>query len=501
MLKQSARHLADRAIQFGLVDHDQLNGLWEKLGTPTPTVDEFCRHAFSCGLLTNYQISRLRSDKKQGFIYDGYNVLDMVGEGAFARIFRAKKMDTGEIAALKIMRSRYCKDRKQVDRFVAEGQLGMDLHHANIVPIHDVLSRSETHFLRMEHVEGYNLEQFLKKYQRCSLLEAVSFIADVARGLSYAFQKGVTHRDVRMSNIMVTPEGDARLIDFGLAGDHMFNDPSTNPRTVEYGSLEKVTEVARGDMRSDIYFCGCVLYQLLTGKRPLGVARTHGQMMRASRFRNVVQLRYLDPSIPPSIADVVDRAMQLDILKRYQTPMEFLAALEESAACSNHDLLSTPEDYAKSHSQGFAPSDQDLDSPRKSILVIGIDPGILSMLKNKLRRRGNRVLVSSKPNAAVGRIKKEPGMVDGVIFSSVGMGNLTVAAFNHCATVAEVKEVPAFLLLGPQHKVLRVQADLAEHRIAVQSPISLNSFMDQVEELVPATVADGGGIEPSFKNG
>lgn len=496
MLKQSARHLADRAIQFGLVDHIQLNGFWQQLSTPTPTVDEFCQQASSSGLLTDYQLSCLRSDKKQGFVYDGYKVLDMVGEGAFARVFRTKKKETGEIAALKIMRSRFNNDRKQVDRFVAEGQLGMDLHHPNIVSIHDVVTRPDSHFIRMDFIEGCNLEQLLKKNQRFSLVESVEIIADVARGLSYAFENGVTHRDVRVSNIMVTPEGDTRLIDFGLAGDHMFNDPATNPRTIEYGSLEKVTEVPRGDMRSDIYFLGCVLYQLLSGKIPLGAASNHVQMMRASRFRNVVKLQYLDSSIPPAIATVVDRAMQLDVSKRYQTPMEFLEALEESASCSaDHPLSAEAENsngYVKPYSPVFNSTDEEPDTLSKSILVIGVDPGIQTMLRNKLRHRGYRVLVSARPDAAVERIKKEPGMVDGIIFSSVGMGNRILTAFNHCATVPELKEVPAILLLGPQHRVLRVQADLAEHRIAVQSPISLNSFMDQIEELVPAAFADGG---------
>src|SRR5262249_44322966 len=140
-------------------------------------------------LLTNFQAERLLRGETTGFFYGPYKVLYLVGTGTFARVYRAAHKSTGQIVALKVLRRRFADVAEEADRFMREGQMGSTLHHPNIVPIMDVVSQGDSYYLVMKFIEGRNLREFIKIRKRFDPANASRIIADVAAGLSYAFER------------------------------------------------------------------------------------------------------------------------------------------------------------------------------------------------------------------------------------------------------------------------------------------------------------------------
>ena len=203
--------------------------------------------------------------------------------------------------------------------------MGATLKHPNIVPIMEVHSQKSTHFLVMKFVEGRNLREFIKIRKKFEPLQAAQLVVDIVAGLSYAFARGICHRDLKMSNVIVSSTGTAMLLDFGLAGgDKNLSDDAIakmqNPRTIDYAGLERATGVRKDDVRSDIYFLGCIFYHMITGQAPLLETRDRIQRLSRSRFTDVVPILQHDPTLPKPIVSVVNRAMELNADQRYQTP-------------------------------------------------------------------------------------------------------------------------------------------------------------------------------------
>src|SRR4029077_413506 len=140
------------------------------------------------------------------------------------------------------LRKRFRDDKAMCDQFLREGKIGVQLRHPCIVPIYEVLEQPSPSLV-MEFVEGSNLREFQKMRKKLMPLESMRLTVDILAGLVYAFQQGMTHRDLKMSNVLVTSRGRAKLVDFGLAGlqgagAHPSGAEETNPRTIDYAALE-----------------------------------------------------------------------------------------------------------------------------------------------------------------------------------------------------------------------------------------------------------------------
>ena len=171
------------------------------------------------------------------------------------------------------------------NQFIREGKLGLTLRNRNIVPIYDVVSDGKSHFMVMEFVEGCTLSDFVKNSKRLDPLQATQFMKQIAEAMKYAYEHGLTHRDLKLNNALLTSDRCVKLVDFGLAAmDDSANDGSDadlpNTRTIDYAALERATGVKKDDTRSDIYFLGCMFYQMLTGRPPL--AETQGSRICGS---------------------------------------------------------------------------------------------------------------------------------------------------------------------------------------------------------------------------
>src|SRR5438132_4395880 len=150
------------------------------------------------------------------------------------------------------------------------------------------------------------------------------FIDDAVSGIAYAYSKGVTHRDMKLTNVLISSQGVAKLVDLGLAGIFIrkgleLEGGEKVDRTVDYAGLEKRTGVKAGDVRSDIFFLGCILYEMLTDRSPLLMTKDPRVRMSPGRFENIPPMRRDEVNAPPSVFQLVERMMSLDPKLRYQT--------------------------------------------------------------------------------------------------------------------------------------------------------------------------------------
>ena len=284
-------------------------------------------------ILTNFQVEKLTKGEKLGYFYDKYKVLYHVGSGTFARVYRAVHTETGEVRALKVLRKRYSEQPDFFNRFDREGKVGIKLRHPNIVRVDDVVSHGNVHYMVMEFVEGQNLRDFVKIRKKLHPLEATRLMMDITDGMRCAFENGLTHRDMKMSNILVSSRGQAKIVDFGLAGmdeslPEADQDGMLNARSIDYAALERMTGVRKDDTRSDIYFLGCIYYNMLTGVPPLMETKDRVQRLSRQRFVDVQPILKLEPTLPHCVSMVVNKAMTLDPEQRYQSPAAMLVDLE-----------------------------------------------------------------------------------------------------------------------------------------------------------------------------
>ncbi len=313
MVELTAEQIAQRAFDLDLLDQRQLKEVWGVIGSRQVTGDEFRQLLERRELLTNYQSERLLRGDRTGFFYGDFKVLYLIGTGTFARVYRAAHRHTGEIRAVKVLRRRFADNPIEAERFLREGEMGATLRHPNIVPIYEVVARGDVPFLVMDFVEGRNLREFIKIRKKFDPTDATRMIADVAAGLSYAFEKGICHRDLKMSNILISSRGQAKLVDFGLAAaENQDDDENANPRTIDYAGLERATGVRKDDNRSDIFFLGAIYYHLLTGVAPIVETRDRSQRLSRSRFTSIIPIQQVDASLPKAVITVVTRAMEFN---------------------------------------------------------------------------------------------------------------------------------------------------------------------------------------------
>ena len=408
---QTAEQVAQRALDLALLDERQLREVWAAFGSRDVPLQEFVQFLVRREYLTNYQVERLVSGERTGFFFGNYRVLYLVGTGTFSRVYRAVHRQTGQIVAIKVLRHRFSDNRAQANLFVREGRVGCTLRHPNIVPIYEVVSERRTHFLVMEFVEGQNLREFVRVRKKLAPLEATQMMIGITDGLRYAFEKGLTHRDLKMSNVLVSSRGDAKLVDFGLASiDEALSDDAlanlSNTRTVDYAALERATGVRKDDVRSDIYFLGCIYYHMLTGQPPLQETRDRLQRLSKQRFLDVVPIQRADRSLPTCVTVAVNKAMSLDPDRRYQSPLAMLVDLRSAAKRlaggsgeAEEAAGAEGSDVQRRSAAASAPS-----GAGRSVMVVESDAQMQDVFRRGFKQAGYRVLVTADPERAAGRL-------------------------------------------------------------------------------------------------
>jgi serine/threonine protein kinase len=278
------------------------------------------------------------TDKYIGMMLDNrYEILEQVGAGGMAVVYKARCHRLNRLVAIKILRDEFARDDDFRRRFHAESQAVAMLSHPNIVAVYDVNKTRDIEYLVMELIDGITLKQYMSRRGLLNWREALHFTTQIVRALEHAHNRGIIHRDIKPHNVMVLRDGSVKVADFGIARFAA----SQNTLTQEaLGSVHYISpEQAKGshiDARSDIYSVGVVLYEMLTGRLPfegdsaVSVAIQHINSMPLSP-------REIVPSIPEGLEEITLKAMAADLTKRYLSANEMYRDLEEFR--KNPDIL------------------------------------------------------------------------------------------------------------------------------------------------------------------
>lgn len=478
----TAEQLAQRALDVNILKESDLRSVWGELGTHNVECEKLKQLLLRRGLLTNFQLERLQQGFRTGFIYGDYKVLYLVGAGTFARVYRAAHRETNELFAIKVLRKSKSDIAEEAELFRREGELGMELKHDNIVAIHEVVSKGKIHFLVMDFVEGHNLRDFAKVRGKFDPIDASNITAGMVAGLHYAFQQGVTHRDLKMSNVILSSDGVSKLVDFGLAGLGGNEDEGDagNQRAIDYAGLERSSNVRKGDNRSDIFFAGCIYYQLLCGQPPMSETRDRTQRLNKSRFRDIPPITGIVPDIPFPLVRVVNKAIEFDPEKRYQTPGEMLADLKLAIKRVQDHGMDQPEAPTEAvPMEGHDPAGE----PRK-LLIVESDTKMQNVFRELFKKRGYRVLMTSDPDRLFQRFYENSQFADVLLVSSGNLGPQAVEAFNRLGEESSTKNLPAVLLLGDQQGKWRESATSGTNRSVIQMPLKSKELRQAILQAI-----------------
>lgn len=259
-----------------------------------------------------------------------YELIEKIGEGGMAVVYKAKDRLLNRYVAIKILRPEFTQDEQFLESFKRESQAAAGLQHPNIVSIYDVGRTGNINFIVMELVDGRPLSDLIKEKGRLDYKTTIDIAKQMASALSIAHKHQIIHRDVKPHNIMITSDGVAKLTDFGIAravsNATMVADTSKIIGSVHYFSPEQ----ARGayvDERSDIYSLGIVMFEMLTGRVPFD-GETPVEVALKHINEDVPSPAKLVPGIPPALDKIVLKATDKYQTERYKSVDEMLEALK-----------------------------------------------------------------------------------------------------------------------------------------------------------------------------
>lgn len=260
-------------------------------------------------------------------IGERYEIIEKIGTGGMADVYRAKDHRLNRFVAVKILKNEYSEDAKFVTKFRQEAQAIACLSHPNIVGVYDVGQELDMHYIVMEFVDGITLKKYIERKGKLSVREAVGIGLQIANGLEAAHANHIIHRDIKPQNILISKDGTAKVSDFGIAKAASSNTITANAM----GSVHYISpEQARGgfsDEKSDIYSLGVSLYEMLSGTLPftgesaVAIALAHIQ-------EDATPLDAIDATIPHGLSNIVAKCMQKKTELRYPTVMDLIADMK-----------------------------------------------------------------------------------------------------------------------------------------------------------------------------
>lgn len=255
---------------------------------------------------------------------DRYKLYERLGEGGMAEVHRAEDLRLGREVAVKILRPQYAGEKSFLDRFINEARSMAGFSHPNVVNVYDVGRDSQRYYIVMEYVPGEDLRQMLERAGSLQAKQALDIARQMAQGIGYAHRKGLVHRDIKPGNILITPSGEVKVADFGIA-KAMASVGLTEPGVVWGTTAYLSPEQVRGETAtpaSDVYAMGIVLYEMLAGHPPF-----------QGEDRVAIALKHLHDAPPPFEADVqVPRGVVFLVQKALsKEPKERFANAEEMA--------------------------------------------------------------------------------------------------------------------------------------------------------------------------
>ncbi|MCG7407598.1 Stk1 family PASTA domain-containing Ser/Thr kinase [Paenibacillus sp. ACRRX] len=258
-----------------------------------------------------------------------YEIIARVGGGGMALVYKSLDVLLNRYVAVKVLRQQFVHDEEFIRRFRREAQSAASLSHPNVVSVYDVGQEEDIHFIVMEYVEGYNLNEIIKERAPLQSDEAVRIAMQICDALDHAHHNHIIHRDIKPHNILIGNNGRVKVTDFGIARavtSSTITQTGSVVGSVHYFSPEHAKGVSTGE-KSDLYSLGIVLYQMLTGKlpflgeSPISVALKHLQ-------EPFEEPRLVNPLIPQSVENVILKSMRKNPIERYQSAKEMLNDLD-----------------------------------------------------------------------------------------------------------------------------------------------------------------------------
>lgn len=296
------------------------------------------------------------------FLADRYEIIEQIGTGGMADVYKAKCHKLNRYVAIKVMKSEFSQDKTFVSKFWAEAQSAAGLVNPNVVNVYDVGVENGIYYIVMELVEGITLKKYIEKRGRLPYKEAVSIAIQVANGMDAAHKHNIVHRDIKPQNIIISKEGKVKVTDFGIA---KVASSATINTSASMGSVHYISpEQARGgysDERSDIYSLGITLFEMLTGTVPFD--GDSAVSVAVQHIQDSIPLpSQLVEGVPVSVDKIVLKCTQKKTDRRYQSAAELIVDLKKSLVMPDEDFVrmgSAYDSVLKKNEEEYNPDDDE----------------------------------------------------------------------------------------------------------------------------------------------
>jgi eukaryotic-like serine/threonine-protein kinase len=336
-LPTNAPELLELMRKSGVIDGKRLDAYLEQLSATGSMVNDPAQLAglmIRDGIVTHFQAEQFLQGKWRRFTIGKYKVLEKLGSGGMGTVYLCEHKLMRRRVAVKILPTAKAEDAAALERFYREARAVAALDHPNIVRAYDIDQDEKLHFLVMEHVDGSNLQEILKKTGPLDPIRAAHYIRQAALGLQHAHEAaGLVHRDIKPGNILVDRNGIVKVLDMGLARFFHEEEDSITRKydesvlgTADYLAPEQAINSHEVDIRADIYSLGATLYFCLTGKTPFNEGSI-AQKLIWHQTRQPKSVKLVRPDVPDGIVAVVERAMAKDPNQRYMMPQAMAEAL------------------------------------------------------------------------------------------------------------------------------------------------------------------------------
>lgn len=337
---------AQTALQSGLVDDAQLALAKKQLVQHQfkVTDESIAAQLVHSEVISDYQSQQLLTGRSK-FDLGNYVITDWIGQGGMGQVFKARHAMMGREVAIKVLPQEKSTP-EAIASFTREIRTQAGLDHPRLVRAFDAGQDGRTYFLVTEFVPGTDLRRLVRLDGRLSMVQAASIVSQVALGLTHAHELGLIHRDIKPGNILVTPRGEAKLSDLGLAG--FLHEGDRDPRagkivgTPDYLSPEQIRNPSKVHASGDIYSLGCTLYYAVTAKVPFPGGRTKDKVRRHLE-EMPWHPRRLNPEISEEFVDLIADMMEKDAKRRIQSAEEVAQRLAPWA----HDQYELPASMSK----------------------------------------------------------------------------------------------------------------------------------------------------------
>ncbi|WP_165245989.1 serine/threonine-protein kinase [Paludisphaera soli] len=334
------------------------------------------------GLLTQYQARKLLAGATRGFFLGGYRILRPLGEGGMGKVFLAAHEEDGRKVAIKVLPPRRAQEEvNSLARFKREMELSMRCDHPNVARTLDFGNDGDVHFMVLEFIPGLSLYDMIKseRFGPLRVAAASRLFLRILNGLEAAHAAGLVHRDIKPSNIMITPEGDAKVLDLGLAKalgeEGGLTRANTLLGTLDYASPEQLSDASRADARSDLYSFGCTLYFALAGDPPFEGGDAINKIFK-QRMEDPEPIERVAKGVPAAFAAIIRKLMAKDPADRYQNCAELRVDLERwTDPLRVRSLLGSAAETA----QAFHPPPPVLEEDDLRLLAPDTSPSVISI--------------------------------------------------------------------------------------------------------------------------